>query len=289
MSDAGPVLGATSYTTQLTRLMALLEQRTGIAAGPRFSALPKAERAFPDPDRLAAEPDDSPEWQWLIDRALVAETYLFRNAEQLALAAETALTPQSLDALQSGPVRVWSAGCCTGEEAYSLAIVAVQALIAAGHGVETAGRCHLTQPWSVDVLGTDISGTALMKAKRAIYGMGPLSSFRSTPRPMLRFFPRVADQHHCVRADIRAMVRFCREGLLGSLQPPITGCQIVACRNVLPYLTLPARQKALSHLSAAVKPGGVLLLGPADPRPNPAHFSSVWGHGALIYRRNGVS
>src|ERR1041384_2125219 len=75
-------------------------------------------------------------------------------------------------------LRVWSAGCSTGEEAYSLAIIALLALRDAGEGVLAQGRVRPMPGWTIEVVGTDISGRALNIATSGVYGTGGLSSFR---------------------------------------------------------------------------------------------------------------
>lgn len=170
------------------------------------------------------------------EESAVHETYFFRHAEQLQAAA--ALVLQRFPA---GRLGVWSAGCATGEEAYS----AVLALAAQG-----------AAPGRLDVLGTDQSAAALAYARRAEFREW---SFRgvSAAQRALGF-----DAGHRVLEQFRAPVRFEVHNLL--TPPPVADQHLILCRNVLLYFRPDAAARALEQLSRALAPGGVLVLGASE-------------------------
>lgn len=250
---------------------------------------------------LAARDADDPEWLALIESLTVHETYFFRDPGQLALLAEMAL-PELVAAAARRERRldVWSAGCATGEEAYTLAILALEALEAAGHAREEAGFGIRPAPgWSLTVIGTDIARPPLIRAADGVYQTGPLSPFRQMPARAERFFPERtvpddpgAGMVRVARDDLRDVSVFTRANLI-EREPPGTAFDLVACRNVLIYLTEPARRAVLTRVASAVRPGGWLLLGPTDrligrgPEavPGADTFEQIWHAGSVAYRR----
>ena len=236
--------------------------------------------------RLDQLPPDDPEWQALFECLTVHETYLMRNPAQMGLVAAE-LPILLARAARRRRLRFWSVGCATGEEAYSLAVLVLEALVAAGEADETPQGILCKAPWQIEVVGGDISQSALTAARRGIYSTGPLSSFRSLEPELLRFFPPgPVPQTRQVRDDVRAIVRFERFNLVRDL-PADEGYDLVACRNVLIYLSAGGRVRALDTLRRAVRPGGLLLLGGTDDLSDHRAFETVWGEGAVIYRCRG--
>lgn len=242
-------------------------------------------------NRLHLLPGHHPEWLSLIESLTVHETFFHRDRSQLALLAEI-LSELVTAAARSGHnrLRLWSAGCATGEEAYTLAILALAALHDAGFAERSAdGGFVCRPPWHIEVLGTDISRLVLTQARQAVYSTEGLSAFRDLPPELQRFFPNLPKtrengetQLRGVLPAIRQYVRFRQFNLVSSF-PPETGFDVVLCRNVLMYLTTPARAAAQSVLGAALRRGGYLLLGPTDAVVEPAAFAARWGTGAVAY------
>jgi len=240
---------------------------------------------------LEALDRDHPHWLTLFENLTTNETYFFRDSQQLELLRRKGLASLiAAAARQSRSLRLWSAGCSSGEEAYSLAILALEGMVAAGVARETIQQITLEPAWSLDVLGTDISPVMLVQARNRIYGTGSLSSFRDTPRPLMRFFPRAAGEagarSRTVRPDVARHVRFEHANLMRG-RAAATSFDVVACRNVLVYFAPEARKIAQAHVEAAVRPGGFLLLGPTDAPPDSRRFETIWGERAVIYRRHG--
>ncbi|RKG53787.1 chemotaxis protein CheR [Corallococcus sp. AB011P] len=181
-----------------------------------------------------------------IEHAVIGETYFFRHPEHLrALASRARLH-------QGGPFHVWSAGCASGEEPYSIAM----ALMAAGLG--NGGRFR--------VLATDVSGRALQRAKAGVYS--PWSLRRIEPDLEKRFLvphPGATgnDTQHTVSAEVVRTVDFRRHNLATDAVPSL-GFHAIFCRNVLIYFTPELVRAVLSRLLSALAPGGLLFVSPAE-------------------------
>jgi chemotaxis protein methyltransferase CheR len=215
-----------------------------------------------DPARLlvSIDRDDDRATEALIREATVGETYFFRDPQHFALLSSLVFGSRR------GAVRLWSAGCATGEEPYSLAIAAVQ------RGLEP------------EVIGTDLNATFLSRARAGAYG--PWSFRGVDAQTQDRWFERDGRIRR-VRPEIRRRVRFSALNLV-SPAPGATPREVDAifCRNVLIYFDPPAIAAAASTLASALSKSGVLILGPSDPMlPEDAGLVSVRHAGALVYRR----
>lgn len=271
MTDPAPAPFASDPST--ARLLAVIERQAGLA---RAGLESRVNRHFPPEqraavaERLAVLSWRDPDWQALVEPLLVHETFLFRDWAQLRHLRAVGLAERLA---QPGARRltIWSAGCSSGEEAYSLAALATTAL---------DGK----PGWTVRVVGSDLSRAMVHRAARATFRLGQLSAFRAMPSEFEALFPGAGPEFRTVRADLRDQVRFAADNLLDG-PAPVTAADVVACRNVLIYMAGWARSAALQRLAGAVAPGGFLLLGPTDQPPPPAQFEPIWGEGAVIYRR----
>ena len=280
----------------ITRLLDAIERRTGLSrdAGLRT----RLERALRSREqsgllalvpRLETLPWRDPEWQALITRLLVHETYFFRDWPQLEHLAESGLPDRISDARTSGrrSLRIWSAGCASGEEAYTLAAITLQSMVLAGVAHEHGDTMRPGAGWSLEVVGSDLSDDMIAHAARGIYTTAGLSPFRAMREGYGRLFPSDGPGTRSVRADLSARVRFALDNLLDG-PPPVTDADIVACRNVMVYLAESGRLAALTKLTSALAPGGYLLLSPTDPRPPADQFDAIWSAGPVIYRHRRV-
>jgi chemotaxis protein methyltransferase CheR len=149
-------------------------------------------------------------------------------------------------------VRVWSAGCSTGEEPYSLAMALLS------HFPPDSG-------WDVEVLATDLSTWALERARQ---GLWPLEKAASIPSPLLRAFmlKGVRSQEGLMKAgpELRSVLRFARVNLNDERGWPPGPFELVFCRNVLIYFGAESRAQALSGLLHRLQPTGYLFLGHAE-------------------------
>ena len=244
-------------------------------------------------DRLHLLPPDDAEWLSLIESLTVHETFFHRDRSQLDLLRRRLLPELIAAAARNGTCRLrfWSAGCATGEEAYTLAIVGLLALRDAGFAREEAnGGIGCLAPWTIEVLGSDISRQVLARAVVATYPSEELGAFRNLPDDMNQFFPALRRRKGAAEVELRGIhdgvrrhVRFGWFNLMAE-EPPVGNCDIVLCRNVLIYLTSAARAKALSVLRRALLPGGYLMLGPTDALTEKPRYDACWDEGAVAYQ-----
>ncbi|MDR6770463.1 CheR family methyltransferase [Azospirillum sp. BE72] len=243
--------------------------------------------------QIERAPADSPDWLSLIENLTIHETYFFRDLPHHAHLRGHLLPRLIAERRAARSLRLWSAGCATGEEAYSLAIVTLEALADAGearrtgHGLET--------DWDVQVLGTDVSRIAVRQAANACYGGEGLGPFREMPDGYESWFVPLGSEaplHRRVRADARRIVRFVRHNLMDAGLPdsvPVGGFDLVSCRNVMIYFDDDSRDRALALLTAAVAPGGWLVLGTTDRLGEDCRFERHRGDRALAYRRREIA
>ena len=224
----------------------------------------RLRRAAPLAARVPRSKDDidHPDWAALLDAVTVQETRMFRAAAQIE-AFRAAVLPEL--ARGGAPLSLVSAGCATGEEAWTLAI------LAARDGV----------PFRA--LGLDLSRPALAVAQAAQYHLGPPDALREVPAED-RSLLEIGEGRFAPAPALRPHVGFRRRNLLDpGLEPG--AADAILCRNVLIYLTEAARRAVLRGLVAALRPGGALLLGPTDTPPEGV---TPWpGAGIGIYRRVG--
>ena len=288
--------GSDPRQAALDRLMANIETRIGLRAVDTVGAKPARSltsvatvEVIQWVDRMRELPTEHPDWLALVESLTVHESYLFRDPQQLEVAAQW--LGQSVQAARDAGgariLRLWSAGCAAGEEAYTLALLAFAALQDAGLAVDSARDGFTARTgWGVDVLGTDLSRAVLRTAETGIYTTGRLSAFRDLPQAYNRFFETgPARGTRVARADLRRAVRFRQANLVAP--PPEQGFDLVACRNVLIYMDQPARLQVLRHLTSALKPGGILMLGPTDVLAEPHGLAAFGGETVGVFRKAG--
>jgi chemotaxis protein methyltransferase CheR len=235
----------------------LVRRETGItlASAKHYTLRAALFRAAPElgPDaflRAAADPLRGRSLvERLIDEITVKETTFARDRGQLDAIHWRALLDRA-KATGADRIRVWSAGCATGEEAYTLALLAAEAFAPA-------------EP-PVDVLGTDVSGAAITAAAAGRYRERAIGALDTTLRR--RYFQEQADGRYLVGERLRGRVRFRRHNLVRDAAPPLgeAAFDIITCRNVLIYFEVPAAERVIERLDRSLRPGGRLLLGAAD-------------------------
>ncbi|MBN9414197.1 MAG: hypothetical protein J0I12_02105 [Candidatus Eremiobacteraeota bacterium] len=190
---------------------------------------------------LELEKEDGPVWARLIDDLTIAETYFFRDTGQMELLRHE-LFPRLLREAENRPLRVWSAGCSTGEEPYSLAILLDE----------------LKPKNGAQVSGTDVNQAVLQAARAGLYRE---RSLRSTP-PLIRqnYFIQRKDAWELL-PRIRDRVGFWPENLARPSVSPRTGLDLIVCRNVLIYFERALIASVLERFMRSLRPGGFLLTG----------------------------
>lgn len=201
--------------------------------------------------RWSHDPLSREDVETLAARWAIGETYFFRDADVFAR-IEQALQ-SALDAAgDARPLRLWSAGCSSGEEAYSLAIVAQRVLST------RPGR-------SVEIVATDIHPGLLQRAREGVYGDW---SFRGVaPGWREAHLERRGDGAWAVPAALKQRVRFEHLNLADEHTPMPAGCDLVLCRHVLMYFEPAQARRTVERLRAALRPGGCLVVGPAEAQP----------------------
>ena len=181
------------------------------------------------------------EWAALVESLTNRETHFFRHEPTYRTLREQLLPKWNAE---PAGISMWSAGCSTGEEAYSLAMVCAE-----------AGRAP-----AYSILGSDVSASALEKAAGACYGERAVVE---VPRRYRRYVA-VAGGQMQVTAEIRSRVRWARVNLAREATYPEERFDVIVCQNVLVYFRAEVRQRVVAQLAARLKPGGYLLPGPGE-------------------------
>lgn len=211
------------------------------------------------------------ELEEVLDAATTHETYFFREPVQLEVFLEEVLPSLARTHARTRRLRLWSAGCSSGEEAYTLAMLLAESGLFTG--------------WDVAIYGTDLSRRMTELARRAEYGAGALRATPASPRH--RYFEPLEGGRHRVAEAIRAQVSFAQVNLIDpdavSVLPLMDA---IFCRNVLIYMDAPARRRALRILFNQLRSGGLLLLGHSEHLLGlETDFEPVHLERDLIYRR----
>jgi chemotaxis protein methyltransferase CheR len=251
----------------LDELIAYAAEWTGFS---RDAILPDAVRraaaglGAPDEVLERAARRELPVVHALCQAVSVGETYFFRHPEQFRWMAAT-LLPELLEAGRTS-IRAWSAGCATGEEAWSIAACLLDLLPS-------------PRTVSVEVLGTDLLERNLAAARAGEYGAWS----RRPSGPLLHpIFQDAARERVRIADAVREVTRFAEHNLLDD--PPGV-FDLIFCRNVLVYFSREAVGIVVRHLARALSPGGALLFGSMDISEGPVGLVRTGPPELQIYRR----
>jgi chemotaxis protein methyltransferase CheR len=184
----------------------------------------------------------------VVEALLNNETYFFRDRAPFDLLARHALPELAKKRHSSRRIRIWSAGCATGQEVYSLAMLFAE---------DPANWLG----WTVDILGTDVSSSVIERARRGLYSQFEVQRGLGINQT-IRWFEECEDGWRAVE-ELRKSVRFQVHNLLE--QPPHPGeFDILLCRNVLLYLNADKRRAAFDRLASSLAPDGWLMLGAGE-------------------------
>jgi chemotaxis protein methyltransferase CheR len=182
----------------------------------------------------------------VVEALLNNETSFFRDPGVFELLNSTAFDRLRAARRSAKRLRIWSAGCSTGQEPYSIAMQMCEA------EARWAG-------WSIDISATDVSEAAVARARRGAYTQFEIQ--RGLPvRAMLRWFEQVGDEW-VVDNRLRRMIRFATHSLI---TPPPGQYDVILCRNVLMYFAPTVRRAVFERLQEALAPDGVLMLGAGE-------------------------
>ncbi|WP_052507069.1 CheR family methyltransferase [Desulfonatronovibrio magnus] len=206
----------------------------------------------------------------------VGETYFFREPKSLEAFKNAALPEISKHGLKNNKtLKIWSAGCSSGEEPYTIAILLDQLLSDA-------------RKWHTSIQGTDINWEALNKARAGIYTPW---SFRNTSEDLKnRYFQKITTKKYAINSRFKQNVSFSYLNLASSSYPSllnnIHSMDIIFCRNVMIYLKPDVVQRILEGFYRSLRPGGWLIVAPSETYSLlDSQFSSISLGGATIYRK----
>lgn len=210
------------------------------------------------------------ELQYLAEQLVNHETYFFRNGPHMHALRSTIFPAWQRKKAIGQPIRIWSAGCATGEEAYSLAIVAIEALGLAPH-------CP------IEIIASDVSRFAIQRARTGIYRGRALQHV--TPAQLARFFTP-EDHGWSIREEVRRLVRFEQLNLLEVFPSYLNKLDAIVCQNVTIYFQDATRRHLIEQFYQRLQDGGLLLLGFSEALWNistPFH-SRALGQSYIYYK-----
>ncbi len=227
-------------------------------------------------DWLLSAPLTRTQIEGLASHLTVGETYFFREKRSLEILEEQIL-PELIRARGETErrLRIWSAGCCTGEEPYSIAMLLDRSI-------------PDLKKWNVTILATDINPQSLRKAARGVYGEW---SFRNTPHWLKeRYFKRLDDGRFEIQSQIQRMVTFSYLNLAEDAYPSLVNntnaMDVIFCRNVLMYFSQERAKMVIERLQRSLIDGGWLITGSAETSTLLfSAFTAVEFPGAFLYRK----
>jgi two-component system CheB/CheR fusion protein len=239
----------------LQHILGLLRVRTGhdFRQYKRATVLRRLERrmqvrampSLPEYRRLLEA--DTDEHKLLLNDLLIGVTNFFRDREAFETLERDVIPTMFLDREPGDEVRAWVAGCATGEEAYSVAmLLADQAAL-------------MTNPPGYQVFASDIDEFAIATARAGLYPLSIVTDV--TPARLRQHFTRDENRYH-IRKAVRDRILFAVHNLLRD--PPFSRIDLISCRNLLIYLNRDIQQRVLETFHFALKPGGYLFLGSSE-------------------------
>jgi chemotaxis protein methyltransferase CheR len=278
---AHPITSAKLSDSELDDIRALIEQRSAIlfdSSRERFFSTRIREYleekgVHSGGDLLRQIRGSGTEYDALVERLLTQETSFFRYPEVFEALEKRILPNIQERKFWDNPrtLRIWSAGCSTGEEPYSIAITVCEAL-------------KFAEAWEVEILATDISRRALHHAERGAYAK---RSLENMPPARLESYFTPAKHGFQVKPRIRRMISFVQMNLVESVYVGKIDC--IFCMNVLMYFSEQRRLAILRHFYDALEPGGYFLLGHSETLSHsPVQFEPVAIGGYRLYRKPGA-
>lgn len=216
------------------------------------------------------------ERELLFKELLIGVTNFFRDLPAWEQLKDQAISVFMASRPEGRSLRVWTPGCSTGEEAYSLAIVLKEAL----DSIKPKGNYNL------QIFATDLDRDAIDKARQAVYP--PNIAADVSPDRLKRFFVKEENGNYRVSNDVRELVIFAIQNVI--MDPPFTKLDILICRNLLIYLVPEIQKKVLSLFHYSLNPGGILFLGSAETiGSNIDLFAPLDGKWRIYRRKDSLS
>jgi len=272
----GPEHGLTEH--ELSEIRMLIEERTGIhfdASRERFfsSRVQQhfCERGFSrGTELLRAARKSNVEYESLLERLLTQETSFFRYPAVFEAFEKHVLPELHVKKFWRNPrtLRIWSAGCSTGEESYSIAITVLDTL-------------SFADAWEVEILATDVGRQALKTAERGVYSGRSIGSVNE--RQLSNHFSPVKGGHQ-VKPRLRKIVSFAQMNLASPVY--VGRMDLIFCMNVLIYFSEERRRAVVQRFYDVLEPGGYLFLGHSESISKmPVKFQAIVLGDCIMYRK----
>jgi chemotaxis protein methyltransferase CheR len=272
----GPAAGLSEH--ELSEIRMLIEERTGIhfdESRERFFSTRVREhlqeKGFArGTDLLRTVRKSNVEYEALLERLLTQETSFFRYPAVYDALEKRVLPELQVKKFWNNPrtLRVWSAGCSTGEEPYSIAITIADVLTFA-------------DAWNIEILATDVGRLALKHAEAAVYSGRSLANV-SAKQLAAHFAP--AGDGHQVRPRLRKMITFAQVNLAQAVY--MGRMDMIFCMNVLIYFTEERRRALVQRFYETLEPGGYLFLGHSESLSKiPVKFQAIVLNDCILYRK----
>ena len=190
----------------------------------------------------------------IMDLLTTNETYFFREAFQLKAFSDEIIPEIMAEKEKRGDrsLRIWSAGCSSGEEPYTIAMLLLEMGFSKG--------------WRVEIIGADISHRVLQQARKAVYGK---SSFRATDEAYIRRYFREQEGGYKIADEVKELVTISHLNLFDQNRLALLGrMDIIFCRNVIIYFDQIAKKKVIEVFYRTLREGGYLLLGHSESLMN---------------------
>ncbi len=263
---------------ELSEIRMLIEERTGIcfdASRERFFSTRVREHLLATKysrgtELLRAVRKSNVEYEALLERLLTQETSFFRYPGVYEAFEKRVLPELHTKKFWKDPrtLRVWSAGCSTGEEPYSIAITIADAL-------------SFADAWKVEILATDVSRNALKHAERAIYSGRSIGS--ASEKQLAAHFSAVSSGYQ-VKPRIRKMVSFTQMNLASAVY--VGRMDLIFCMNVMIYFSEDRRRTLVQRFYDSLEPGGYLFLGHSESISKmPVKFQAIVLNDCILYRK----
>jgi len=210
----------------------------------------------------------------LFNELLIGVTKFFRDHDAFEV-LQNKLYPLLIAKKENDPIRVWVAGCSTGEEAYSIAILILEYLDSA----------KLNKIPKLQIFATDLDPQAIDHARSAAYFSNIVSEV--SPERLERFFVKV-NEGYIVKKEVREMIVFAQHNLIKDA--PFTRLDLLCCRNVLIYLTSELQKKIIPVFHYSLNPNGLLFMGPAESVGSfHDSFTSIDNKWKIFQRKEGTA
>jgi len=272
----GPAVRLSEH--ELSEIRMLIEERTGICfdeSRERFFSTRVREHLIAKKlaggtELLRAIRKTNVEYEALLETLLTQETSFFRYPGVYEAFEKRLLPELHVKKFWKNPrtLRVWSAGCSTGEEPYSIAITIADAL-------------SFADSWKLEILATDVSRNALKQAERGIYKGRSVGSVSETQ--LVAHFNKVKEGYQ-VKPRLQKMITFAQMNLASAVY--VGRMDLIFCMNVLIYFTEERRRTLVQRFYDSLEPGGYLFLGHSESISKmPVKFQAIVLNDCILYRK----